>query len=441
MDRNMRKGVGPAEAVRIAAHVAQGLRSGGNAGPELRALLILKNLPGVGKRTIHQYCLEPLRDWMGDAAPETVHGNDSSRRLEAPHGNDSGGQLENTEKDLQKRPPFELQPMADRMLEWLRPAGVQPAGPDFEAADAAARRILGWLEEHPDVRTVTVLEDAYPERLRDLGPDQPPVLYVRTGSASEQIALCTGGFPLTGKPPVDKQPANKPLNNQAHAETPPLSLLPYSGNHVAVIGSRWPGDRTFRNCPALIEELVRETGVVIISGLARGCDAIGHRAAMHAGGITGAVMASGIDIITPAMHSELAKEILQSGGFIMSEYDPGTEAAEFRYVERDRLIAALSDRILVLECEVRSGTMQTVKAGAALGRPLACVFPENEAENEAEAAEGNQYMRAHYRAEAVRSRAELLQWASEPGGGTAQGQTEPGGGTAQDQTEQMTFLT
>ena len=65
----------------------------------------------------------------------------------------------------------------------------------------------------------------------------------------------------------------------------------------------------------------------------------------------------------------------QSGGAILSEYEPGTEPAEFRYVERDRVTAALSDGLLVLECGVESGTMQTVKAGDALNRALACLLP------------------------------------------------------------------
>ncbi len=178
-----------------------------------------------------------------------------------------------------------------------------------------------------------------------------------------------------------------------------------------MIGSRWPEERTFREGPDLIASLVRETGTVIVSGLARGCDAIGHRAAIAAGGITGAALASGIDMITPAMHTGLAEEILRTGGFLLSEYDPGTEPAEYRYAERDRLTAALADRLLVLECGIHSGTMQTVKTGAALGRPLACVYPGDGSEP----AEGNRYMKEQYHAAVIRSREELCRWKASAG--------------------------
>ena len=72
----------------------------------------------------------------------------------------------------------------------------------------------------------------------------------------------------------------------------------------------------------------------------------------------------------------------------------------------DRLTAAMADRILVLECGIRSGTMQTVKAGSFLGRPLGCIFPADGSE----AAEGHRYMQAHYDAAVIRSREDLLRW-------------------------------
>ncbi|MBR2779142.1 MAG: DNA-processing protein DprA, partial [Firmicutes bacterium] len=254
----------------------------------LAVLLLLKNLPGVGRRTINKYCTEHLK------CKFTLFASRREREAE--------------------------------IAEWLRPAGVQPAGRDFEAADAAAGRILDWLAAHPDVTALTVLDAAYPQKLRDLGPDQPPVLYLRRNAPAARGAEDGDGA-------------------QEEADC------------TAVIGSRWPEERTFREGPDLIASLVRETGTVIVSGLARGCDAIGHRAAIAAGGITGAALASGIDMITPAMHTGLAEEILRTGGFLLSEYDPGTEPAEYRYAERDRLTAALADRLLVLECGIHSGTM------------------------------------------------------------------------------------
>lgn len=106
-------------------------------------------------------------------------------------------------------------------------------------------------------------------------------------------------------------------------------------------------------------------GACIVSGLAFGIDAAAHRGALLSSSpATCAVLPSGIDVISPQSHTPLAQKILQTGGLLISEYLPGTEAAPFRFVQRNRIVAALSPVTLVVQAGQGSGAMIT--AGLAL---------------------------------------------------------------------------
>ena len=104
----------------------------------------------------------------------------------------------------------------------------------------------------------------------------------------------------------------------------------------------------------------------IVSGLALGIDAIAHRATLDAGGKTIAVLGSGVDDkrIYPSTNFRLAMEITESGGLIISEYEPGTHATEFTFPQRNRIISGLSLGTLVVEADRESGSLIT--AGLAL---------------------------------------------------------------------------
>ena len=128
---------------------------------------------------------------------------------------------------------------------------------------------------------------------------------------------------------------------------------------VAIVGSRKPTSYGKEVTYQLAYELAKQ-GVVIISGLALGVDGIAHRAALDAGGRTIAVVANGVDIIYPAAHRGLADEIIKSGGAIISEYPPGTEARDFYFLARNRIVSGLADAVIVTEAAVRSGTLSTV---------------------------------------------------------------------------------
>lgn len=118
-----------------------------------------------------------------------------------------------------------------------------------------------------------------------------------------------------------------------------------------------------------------KAGVVVVSGLAYGCDSIAHRAALDAGGITVAILGTPIDEVYPRTHVALAEEIVEKGGAIISEYGPGQRAESrpevaARFLARNRIIAGLSDVVLVAEAADRSGTLNTATHALTFGVDL-----------------------------------------------------------------------
>ena len=113
-------------------------------------------------------------------------------------------------------------------------------------------------------------------------------------------------------------------------------------------------------------------GAVIVSGLADGLDSASHRAALSAGGDTVAVLGVSIERTYPAFNASLRGEI-QHHGCVLSEYAPGTSPGKNGFLQRNRLIAALSGALLVIEARERSGTMSTVGHARRYGRPVFAV--------------------------------------------------------------------
>lgn len=128
---------------------------------------------------------------------------------------------------------------------------------------------------------------------------------------------------------------------------------------VAIVGTRRPSSYGKEITYQLAHALARK-GVVILSGLAFGIDAIAHRAALDAKGITIAVLAGGLDAIYPRHHKGLAESIVQSGGALISEYPPGVRARPYQFLARNRIVSGLSDGVVVTESAERSGTLSTV---------------------------------------------------------------------------------
>ena len=113
-------------------------------------------------------------------------------------------------------------------------------------------------------------------------------------------------------------------------------------------------------------------GVSVVSGAAYGIDGAAHRAALTAGGTTIALLAGGADRPYPAGHGELIERIAASGA-VVSEAPCGTTPTKWRFLQRNRLIAALSDATVVVEAGWRSGSLNTAAHAAALSRPLGAV--------------------------------------------------------------------
>lgn len=117
-----------------------------------------------------------------------------------------------------------------------------------------------------------------------------------------------------------------------------------------------------------------KAGVVIVSGLAIGVDAIAHRAALEAGGLTIAVMPCGLGQIYPSSHCGLAEQILEQGGALISEYPPGSNIAyKNQFVERNRIVSGMSDALLITEATANSGTMHTARFALEQGKDILAV--------------------------------------------------------------------
>jgi DNA processing protein len=144
---------------------------------------------------------------------------------------------------------------------------------------------------------------------------------------------------------------------------------------VAIIGTRKPTAYGKEVTHTLAYDLAAR-GVVIVSGLALGVDAIAHQAALEAHGITIAVLPGSVDQIYPRTHADLARRIVEDGGAIISEYEPPTEPREFRFLERNRIVSALSDAIIITEAAARSGTLSTAAHALEQGKEV-FVVPGN----------------------------------------------------------------
>lgn len=123
---------------------------------------------------------------------------------------------------------------------------------------------------------------------------------------------------------------------------------------------------------AELTESVCETGTTIVSGAAYGVDAVAHRTALALGAPTVAVLAGGADRPYPSSHGPLLERISDSGA-VCSEMVPGSAPTRWRFLQRNRSIAALARATLVTEAGVRSGSLNTAGHAAELGRPLGAV--------------------------------------------------------------------
>lgn len=138
---------------------------------------------------------------------------------------------------------------------------------------------------------------------------------------------------------------------------------------VAVVGTR----RCTRYGVDLAESFGRaiaNAGWTTVSGLARGIDVAAHRGTLSAGGHAVAVLGSGVDVCYPRENRPVYDQIIETGGAIVSEYAPGTPPDRWRFPARNRIIAAMSAGVVVVEAARTGGALITARLAAELGRPV-----------------------------------------------------------------------
>ena len=199
--------------------------------------------------------------------------------------------------------------------------------------------------------------------------------------AEEELARCRqAGITLLPYFAGDYPPALHALGGARpvllHAKGD-LGLLQSPASILGILGTRQPSPEGL-SAAHRIAYKEAEKGRVILSGLAYGCDAAAHHGALEATGRTIAVIATGLDRTHPEAHQALQDRIIASGGLVLSEYPLATPVDTYRLVARDRLQAALSAELLVIECGVQSGTMHTVRFAERYHRPIFALPPHTD---------------------------------------------------------------
>ena len=179
------------------------------------------------------------------------------------------------------------------------------------------------------------------------------------------------------------------LKRLSPAEFPSLlSEIPDAPTQIYVRGALPQGDFKWlsvvgsRSCTEYGRQCVRQLisglrghNIIIVSGLAYGIDAEAHKAALDAGLITVSVPGSGLDwkVLYPKANQRLAKEILNAGGALLSEFDPLQEARDYTFPQRNRVMVGLSHAVLVVEAKERSGSLITARLATEYNRELLVV--------------------------------------------------------------------
>ncbi len=141
---------------------------------------------------------------------------------------------------------------------------------------------------------------------------------------------------------------------------------------ISIVGSRKTSPYGHSVTSKLSRDLASQ-GIVIVSGLALGVDSLAHQAALDIGVPTIAVLPSGLDKIYPASHTQLARNILEKGGALISEYPAGTPPLRHNFIARNRLVSGLGLGLLVTEAAEKSGTIHTANFALEQGKSVFAV--------------------------------------------------------------------
>ncbi|MEX2010210.1 MAG: DNA-processing protein DprA, partial [Parcubacteria group bacterium] len=170
-------------------------------------------------------------------------------------------------------------------------------------------------------------------------------------------------------PPLLREIPGSPTKLRLWGSPPNLN-----NKFLAVVGSRKYSHYGKEVCESLISGL-SGYNITIVSGLALGIDGIAHRAAINAGLETLALPGSGLDktVLHPHSHVNLAEEIIEVGGGLLSEYDDTMPAGTWTFPQRNRIMAGMSHATLVIEAEGRSGTLITSRLATEYNREVGAV--------------------------------------------------------------------
>jgi DNA processing protein len=152
-------------------------------------------------------------------------------------------------------------------------------------------------------------------------------------------------------------------------------LPPPGARAVAVVGSRRPDEAGARLARRLGAALAG-AGAWVVSGGAHGVDGAAHRGALDAGGRTLVVLGGGLDHLYPAAHRPLFARAVEGGGGLAAEREDGERPARWTFPERNRLVAALAEAVVVVRAGAASGALLTADWARRLGRPLLAAAPE-----------------------------------------------------------------
>ena len=150
-----------------------------------------------------------------------------------------------------------------------------------------------------------------------------------------------------------------------------ISLLNTINKTIGVVGNRKNSDYGKESTEKIVKDLV-ESDCVIVSGLAKGIDVIAHKTCLDNGGKTIAVLGNGVDVSYPLENKDI-QEIIANKGLIISEYPDYLESKKEYFPKRNRIVAGLSDAILVTEAKNKSGSMITVARALEMGKDIFCV--------------------------------------------------------------------
>ncbi|HEY8397427.1 MAG TPA: DNA-processing protein DprA [Flavihumibacter sp.] len=159
---------------------------------------------------------------------------------------------------------------------------------------------------------------------------------------------------------------------------PPV-LLYYKGEapldlpkSVAIIGTRSHTEYGRQVTERITRELAQQS-IAVVSGMAYGIDGLAHRTAMQHGAITIGVLAHGLDHIYPSVHTGLGKEILRKGGALVTEFPIGTKAERHHFPIRNRIVAGISQAVIIVETGLRGGSMITAALANSYNVPVFAV--------------------------------------------------------------------